>query len=129
MTMPGRFLLSNVGALIAAAMGLGPQTPPRYRRARPAPRWERPHQGRRECARRRRQIEAGTLVTSGHKPRARIENWSIRRLGRSTRMSGVVYGHPQIPDGTEIVTSAVLLLGGERAETRNTVYRLGTPAE
>ncbi len=89
----------------------------------------KPHQGKRECARRRRQIESGFITTAGHKPRARIEQWSVTRLGGHARLNGAVFGHPSVPDGTRVATSAVLCIDGTRAETRNTVYRLGQPAD
>lgn len=115
-----------------AASGFGGKGPARStgmipRFLRPRNRYL-PHQGKQECARRRRQIEAGFISTAGHKPRACIEDWKIEKLGGHTRLRGTVHGHPTVADGTQIVTSAVLLLGGERCETRNTVYRLGQPA-
>lgn len=89
-----------------------------------------PHQGLQERARRRRQIAAGTLQLPCIKPRARIENWAVVRLGGKERLHGNVYGHRSAADGTAVNSSEIVNAHdyGAVIETRNTFYTLGRPA-
>ncbi len=58
------------------------------------------------------------------KQRARLEDWT---LINGDMLSGKVYGHPKLRDGTEVVTSRVAKLDLETGEavTANTDYILG----
>ncbi len=57
------------------------------------------------------------------KPTAHLDEW----VKKGEVLMGRVSGHPLIPDGTEIVTSAVVEFKPEEgyAVTRNTRYKLG----
>lgn len=72
------------------------------------------------------------------KPLVRLEKWDYVEL-KFPRLTGLAYGHPNHPDGSEVWTSRILrhsdgggdgsrplLLGpGTKVETHNTVYVLG----
>lgn len=64
------------------------------------------------------------------KAAAHLDQWRIIRVAEGTRhLVGVVSGHPRLPEGARIISSAVLDLAADhsRAETVNTIYQLGTP--
>ena len=41
------------------------------------------------------------------------------------RLRGKVYGHSRFSNGETIITSRVVWLAGDRAQTQNTLYQLG----
>lgn len=54
----------------------------------------------------------------------RLDNWSVY----SGALVGQVHGHPDIPDGTNIIVGFKRLdLDKAEAVTRNRVYKLGSP--
>jgi hypothetical protein len=62
----------------------------------------------------------------------RLENWQvINNSGeKKAYLCGEVYGHPRLPDGRLVTTSAVIELHDDTAVTRSgTVYRLGKQRE
>jgi hypothetical protein len=65
---------------------------------------------------------------------ARLENWEteVRRRGKSFALSvsGDVYGHPEITDGTWMSTSAVVWFDRHRRwiRTHSRLYKLGEQA-
>lgn len=62
------------------------------------------------------------------KPRAFIRDWSYEIWGDGELvLVGTVYGHPRLPNGAFIHTSAVekLIVNRHIAVTRNTIYTLG----
>ena len=73
------------------------------------------------------------------KPIVKLEKWSIKLdtdsdyyrapETRAKYLSGLTEGHPRKEDGSEVLTSRLLDLNLETgfAETRNTVYQLGSP--
>lgn len=62
------------------------------------------------------------------KPEVRLEHWSKRTIGVGVDvLLGQAYGHPRFPYGTDVRTSQVLKIEGNRAETLNTIYILGQP--
>lgn len=65
------------------------------------------------------------------KQEARLENWYPEKWGGSLILRGNVYGHPRLRDGEFIHTSKVVKFhkGLGIAETLNTFYTLGEPAE
>ena len=65
----------------------------------------------------------------------KIENWSLVSLPSDPYkcpttapmcVRGMVYGHPDKPDGLEVITSEVIAVHGVVIETRNHTYVLGT---
>ena len=62
------------------------------------------------------------------KPEVRLEHWSKREHSPGCDvLLGNAFGHPRFPDGTDVRTSQVLKIEGNRAETLNTIYLLGQP--
>lgn len=65
------------------------------------------------------------------KPTAQLQDWLVQwnPLTGTAMLAGKVAEHPGLPDGAEIVTSALMRLDMEKreAETMNTLYRLGSP--
>lgn len=63
------------------------------------------------------------------KPIVRIENWYVDLS--LDRLIGVVYEHPNIPDGEEVTTSRLVDYDPKTntalIETQNTIYKLGVP--
>lgn len=62
------------------------------------------------------------------KPQARLEQWFVDYYDR---LVGIIFNHPDFPDGTEIITSRVVEWNHEKkhAETKNTNYILGAPRD
>lgn len=62
------------------------------------------------------------------KPQARIEQWYVDHYDR---LVGIVFNHPNFPDGAEVVTSRVVEWNkaNNHAETKNTNYILGVPRD
>lgn len=126
---------------ILATAGLLPRARAAEKKPAPAPdvkREKAPQPARRavagvdsrEAARRRRQILAGTLSTNRRGKGVRIEDWQITPLGDTQRLHGRVYGHPTVPDGTDVYTTAIRYESpaNNTITTRNTTYQLGRPA-
>ncbi len=68
----------------------------------------------------------------------RIENWAVVKTTtpddlytppekKPMQLSGIVYGHCDLPDGEDIVTSVICKTRGRVVQTRNTSYVLGEP--
>jgi hypothetical protein len=59
-----------------------------------------------------------------------LNDWTAISYGADICLEGRVHGHPRLPDGGEIRTSAVSRIAKDRtwAKTRNTFYALGVPA-
>ena len=55
----------------------------------------------------------------------RLEQWTERY---GNRLHGQVYNHPRFPDGEWIITSRVVWIAADCAQTLNTFYKLGQPA-
>ena len=67
-------------------------------------------------------------------PKVKLENWSIIRSYDSYKppeaqpavLIGMCYGHPRLPDGEKIKTSAIQeFISKNEVRTQNTVYILG----
>jgi hypothetical protein len=58
---------------------------------------------------------------------AKLDNW----FRVNNKLAGVVSGHPNFNNGTEVITSNVVEidLANKKAETQNTMYSLGKPRE
>lgn len=78
-----------------------------------------------------RHVPAAPTSPSPMKRQARLEKWSLTELGGHHRLRGVVFGHDEMPDGSEAITSTLVWIDHERgiAETRHTVYTLGAPLQ
>lgn len=76
-----------------------------------------------------RRAEAAKEARRRGKTMAVLSGWRLERLGGHWRLAGEVAQHDEHPDGTQVVTSALLWLDFARgmAETRNTLYMLGKP--
>ena len=66
----------------------------------------------------------------------RLENWSVVEISPSpyaapemSRMAlkGDVYNHPTREDSSEVRTSNIVDIGGNKVRTQNTIYVLGKP--
>jgi len=59
----------------------------------------------------------------------KLEKWQFRDYGKEFgwRLTGVVYGHPRIPNGSWITTSKLVYMDflNRKAQTQNTTYILG----
>ena len=62
-------------------------------------------------------------------PDVRLEKWQFRDYGKEFgwRLTGVVYGHLRIPDGSWVTTSKLVYMDffKRTAQTKNTTYILG----
>ena len=60
-----------------------------------------------------------------------LSDWTAVGYGGAVCLEGRVTGHPRLSDGGVIRTSALSRIARDRswAQTRNTVYALGTPAK
>lgn len=65
------------------------------------------------------------------KQEARLENWTVRKIGPHLQVMGHVYGHPRFRNGEFIYSSQVINFNKNfrTVETLNTFYTLGEPAE
>lgn len=63
------------------------------------------------------------------KPKVRIENWSETVFRGENCLHGEVFDHPRIRPGTPVFISLLLSIDKKQnvAETRNSIYILGTP--
>ncbi len=61
------------------------------------------------------------------KQTAHLENWLEGVHYGANVLTGIVSGHPKIPNGKRILTSPIIKIDREAktAETRNTFYTLG----
>ncbi len=61
------------------------------------------------------------------KQTATIKKWLIEKYSYGWILTGNVYGHPRITDGTWVRTSLLMIVNFTTgtAETMNTVYSLG----
>ncbi len=67
---------------------------------------------------------------------AKVDNWQVvmRESPVDSHqyfiLTGVVTGHPMIPDGHEIRTTAIQEIDLKKgtAQTKNTIYELGSPS-
>lgn len=61
-----------------------------------------------------------------------LTHWAFHKTGdeytapecRVQILTGIVQGHPKIPDGEKVSTSAVLAINGRRVQTEHTLYLL-----
>lgn len=74
-----------------------------------------------------RQLDDGTLDISSVLADAPALSDHKLVLGWSHALSGVVHGHPRLPDGNKVVTSQLFFLDPQLglARTMNRWYRLG----
>lgn len=63
------------------------------------------------------------------KQTARLENWRMVGPKDKRTLMGDAYDHPRFAPGTFVRTSLLVKMEGTTAETLNTIYTLGTPAE
>ena len=89
-------------------------------------------------ARLRAATEALERIQRGESPTAKelaaapqLEWWCVTDSVPWPELTGVVSGHPTLPDGTQIVTSKLLWLSDDRtsARTVSRFYRLGESFE
>lgn len=58
-----------------------------------------------------------------------LEDWKIYPWFGFEVAEGDIYNDTRWPDGTRVYTSAIVKKDGDFLKTRNTLYKLGTPAE
>ena len=62
---------------------------------------------------------------------AKLDDWRVLEFGGERFLSGVVSGHPKLPNDEPIITSRLLMLNPETktAQTYNTQHELGEPKQ